>query len=289
MKRSRPIEGAKAEDALARWLPDRPAVLLVLGSGLSALAEELEDRAELPFHSVPGLPVPGVEGHEGRFVAGRMEGRRILAQVGRLHRYEGHASGRIGFPIRLASRAGVRAAVLTNAAGSLKPRHAPGSLAVLRDFLRVPPGEGAGRSTPTPADRGRSVAPGRIPPGAVRAAFSPSLIALALRVAEELGIPLASAVYAGVEGPSYETPSEVRMLRTLGADLVGMSTVEEVRAACSVGLPVLGVSAVTNFAAGVGGGRLSHGDVLEGGARTAPVLTRLIRGVIGRLPDARSG
>jgi purine-nucleoside phosphorylase len=276
------------EDALARWLPDRPAVLLVLGSGLAALAEELEDRAELPFHSVPGLPVPGVEGHEGRFVAGRMEGRRILAQVGRLHRYEGHASSLVGLPVRLAFGTGVRAAILTNAAGSLGPRHAPGSLAVLRDFLRIPPGEGVGGSAPTLAGRGRSMAPGRIPPAAVRAAFSPSLTALALRAAEELGIPLASAVYAGVKGPSYETPAEVRMLRTLGADLVGMSTVEEVRTASGVGLPVLGVSAVTNFASGVGGGRLSHGDVLERGARAASNLTRLIRGVIRRLPDARS-
>jgi purine-nucleoside phosphorylase len=277
----------EAEAVLADWLLGRPDVFLVLGSGLAGLVEGMEGRRELSFDVVPGLPTPGVEGHAGRFVAGRMEGRAVLAQVGRLHRYEGREAARIGLPVRLAAASGAGAVVLTNAAGSLTPRIPPGSLAVLSDYLRVPPrgwSPARGAMDAGGAPRGRG-APRFAPE---RPAFDRGLRDLALRVALDLRLPLSPAVYAGVTGPSYETPAEVRALRRLGADLVGMSTVDEARAAGDAGLPVLALSAVTNLAAGVAPGRLAHRDVLESGARVAPDLTRLIRGVVGRLSDARS-
>lgn len=260
MKGSDPVEARPLND----WLGVRPEALVVLGSGLATLTQEMEDRRELPFHAIPELPAPSVEGHAGRFVVGRLGGRWILAQVGRLHRYEGHDSRTVGLPVRLAAAAGVRTAILTNAAGALRRRYAAGSVAVLGACLTVPP-SGAPRSG------------GRTP---LDASFDPALIEMARRAAAELGIQLPSAVYAGVLGPSYETPAEVRMLRSLSADLVGMSTVDEVAAARGAGLRVLALSVVTNPAAGTGPNRLSHADVLDGSERVAPAVGWLIRSVV---------
>lgn len=270
-------------DALADWLGEPPLALVVLGSGLAGLIESLEGRREVTFSEVPGLPAPSVAGHAGRFVAGRLDGRPILAQVGRFHRYEGHGRGLVELPVRLAAGCGARVVILTNAAGSLRPPLHPGSLAVLHDYLEVMPSVPGASSD----SAGSGPVPGAADPAVrVRPAFDVSLRALAIHAARELRLLLPSAVYAGVEGPSYETRAEIRMLRDLGADLVGMSTVDEVRAAARLGLPVLAISAVTNFASGVGRDRPSHDEVLSRGSRIAPALGRLLRSVVGRLPVA---
>lgn len=259
----------KAATALLHdWLPEPPAAFVVLGSGLGSFVEGLDERRELRFGDVPGLPSAGVKGHAGRFVAGRMEGRAVLAQVGRFHRYEGHGPGAVGAGVRLAAGVGARFAVLTNAAGALRADYPPGTVALLEDCLDFQGGaHGA-------------------------AELDPELRRIARESARDLGIRLPSAVYAGVLGPGYETPAEVSMLRWLGAALVGMSTVGEVAAARRVGLPVVAFSVVTNPAAGVGrgrpgGDRLSHEEVLAAGKRAVPGLIRLVRGVVTRLAESR--
>ena len=248
-----------------------PPTAVVLGSGLGPLVDALEAPSAVEFEEVPGLPVPSVTGHGGRFVAGRLDGTRVLLQAGRFHAYEGHTMDVVAAPLRILAAAGVRTVVMTNAVGGIHRRFAPGDLVLLDDYVNL-----SFRSPlagPVVGDERRFPDMG--------SPFDPELQALARSVAAELRIPLGRGVYAGTLGPSYETAAEIRMLARLGGDVVGMSTVPEVIVATAAGLRCVGISLVTNRATGTSGDRIAHEDVLavgrEAGARLARLVTELVR------------
>lgn len=252
-----------------------PHAILVLGSGLGGLADEIEDPVAIPFDTIPGFPrrTQELAGHAGRLVAGRLEGVEVAAMQGRFHLYEGWTPAEVAFPIRALAALGAGVMILTNAAGGLRPGMEPGDLMLIADHLnlmaqnplvgRVVPGEQRFPDMSDPYDR------------AFRAA--------AEAVALDLGIPLTQGVYAALMGPSYETPAEIRMLARLGADAVGMSTVPEVLVARAIGIRCMGISCITNLAAGLGGAMLSHDEVMEVGARVRDRLVALVRGILPRV------
>ncbi|HEX9831733.1 MAG TPA: purine-nucleoside phosphorylase [Mycobacterium sp.] len=243
---------------------DEHDVAIVLGSGWAPAVDELGDPvAVVPIAELAGFTPPAAAGHGGQMLSLRVGDHRVLVFVGRIHAYEGHELRDVVHPVRAACAAGVRTVVLTNAAGSLREDFAVGQPVLIRDHLNL-----TGRSPLVGAHFVDMVA-----------AYSPRLRA----VAREIDPALAEGVYAGLNGPQYETPAEIRMLRTLGADLVGMSTVHETVAARAAGAQVLAVSLVTNFAAGMTGQPLSHDEVLEAGRQSATLMGSLLAGVISRL------
>jgi len=244
----------------------RPVVGVVLGSGLGALADRLEGAVSIPYQEIPEFPAVSVAGHAGRLVVGTLGGVPLAAMQGRVHAYEGWSAEDIVFGVRLLAATGVRALLVTNAAGAVNPGLAPGDLVRITDHLNL---TGLNPLTGPNDDR---IGP-RFPD--MSQAYDPQLGALLHESAGRLGIALGAGLYAGVAGPSYETPAEIRMLRTLGADLVGMSTVLEVIAARHAGLRVAAISLVTNLAAGLAGRPLSHEDVLAAGEGARDRLTRL--------------
>jgi len=263
-----PVE--EAAQALRERLGSVPEVLVVLGSGLGGLTEAVEGPQVIPFSELPGFPAAGVAGHGSRFVAGTLEGRSVLLQAGRFHFYEGHPAAVVAGPVRVAAHLGVERAIFTNAAGGIDPRFGPGTLMLIEDHINF---------------MGRSPLVGPVAEGEVRfpdmsTAYDAEYRDLARRVALEQGISLERGVYAGVLGPNYETPAEIRMLGRLGATAVGMSTVPEVIVARARGMRVMAVSLITNAAAGISLEELSHEEVLEAGQEAAPRLEALIRGVI---------
>ena len=244
----------------------RPVVGVVLGSGLGALADRLEGAVSIPYQEIPEFPAVSVAGHAGRLVVGTLGGVPLAAMQGRVHAYEGWSAEDVVFGVRLLAATGVRALLVTNAAGAVNPGLAPGDLVRITDHLNL---TGLNPLTGPNDDR---IGP-RFPD--MSQAYDPQLGALLHESAGRLGIALGAGLYAGVAGPSYETPAEIRMLRTLGADLVGMSTVLEVIAARHAGLRVAAISLVTNLAAGLAGRPLSHEDVLAAGEGARDRLTRL--------------
>ncbi len=267
------LDPAAAADVLRGGAEDAPRVFLVLGSGLGGLADAVEDRTEIPFEEVPGLPGSAVSGHAGRFVRGRLEGGPVLIQSGRLHAYEGHEMEVVAAPVRIAAAVGVEIAILTNAAGGIRRDLGPGSVLLLEDQLnftfRNPLVGSVAEDEPRFPD--------------MRAPFDPELQKRALAAARDHGIRLLRGTYGGVTGPSFETPAEIRMLARMGVDVVGMSTVPEVLAARAAGLRVLGFSLVTNPAAGLKAGRLSHREVVETAGRTGGTLEVLVRTVLASI------
>ena len=244
----------------------RPVVGVVLGSGLGALADRLEGAVSIPYVEIPEFPAVSVAGHAGRLVVGTLGGVPVAAMQGRVHAYEGWSAEDLTFGVRLLAATGVRAMLVTNAAGAVNPALAPGDLVRITDQLNL---TGLNPLTGPNDDRIGPRFPDMSQP------YDPQLGALLDASAARLGIPLGTGVYAGVAGPSYETPAEIRMLRTLGADLVGMSTVLEVIAARHAGIRVAAVSLVTNLAAGLAGKPLSHADVLAAGEGARDRVTRL--------------
>lgn len=237
--------------------PRVPSVALVLGSGLGAFADTLVDATVIPFSEVPHLARVTVPGHAGKLVIGRLrEGPSpvVAALSGRIHLYEGHSPDDVVFNVRALLTLGARTLVVTNAAGGISPTLRPGDLTLLSDHLNL-----TGR-TPLAGPNDDSLGP-RFPD--MTDAYDPALRRLAHSAAESVGQTLREGVYAGLLGPAYETPAEIRMLRAMGADLVGMSTVAEVIAARHMGAKVLGMSCVTNLAAGVSPHALSHAEVEE--------------------------
>lgn len=247
-----------------------PRVGIVLGSGLSALGAVVEGAVVVPYADVPGMPEPTVAGHRGEFVAGRLEGVPVILQRGRLHLYEGHSAEIVVSPVRLMAGLGIEVLVVTNAAGGIRTAMTPPALMLIADHLNL---------------TGRSPLVGPVGDGEVRfpdmsAAYDPPLRQLAHEVARTAGLTLHEGVYAGLLGPSFETPAEIRMLATMGADAVGMSTVLEVIAARARGIRVLGISSITNAAAGVTDRPVNHEEVLEAGRAVAADLELLVRGVV---------
>jgi purine-nucleoside phosphorylase len=254
-----------------------PVAGVVLGSGLGGLADELEDPVAIPFAELPGWPAATAPGHAGRLLLGRRGGTPVVLLQGRFHVYEGNDPGLVVEPVLLFSRLGARIVVLTNAAGGVDPSYGPGTLMVIADHLNL-----TGRS---PLLGPNADAIGVRFPDLVDA-WSPRLRAALRAAGDAEGVELTEGVYAGLLGPQYETPSEVRMLRTLGADAVGMSTVLECIAARWAGLEVCGVSLVTNAGAGYTGEPLTHEEVLAAGAEAGPRLARVIRRFVAGLPPA---
>lgn len=259
---------------LAGRIPAPPEVALVLGSGLGALADAVEDAVRVAYGEIPGFAASTVVGHAGRMVAGRLEGRSVLAFQGRYHAYEGHPAAALAAPVRVAAALGARTLIVTCAAGGVNADLAAGSLMLIADHLNL---------------MGQNPLVGPVLPGEERfpdmtEAYDRSLMTLAESVAKAEGIAVSRGVYAALLGPSYETPAEVRMLRMLGADAVGMSTVPEVIAARAGGLRVLGIALITNAAAGISGTPLDHAEVVVAGAEAAERFQRLVRGVLRGLP-----
>jgi purine-nucleoside phosphorylase len=262
----------------AAWLRaefgDSPSIAIVLGSGLGVLADLAGSSTSCGYEGIPHWPVTRTMGHAGRLVIGRLGGRAVLLLCGRSHLYEGHAAARVVFPIRVLGRLGVRTVVLTNAAGGISPHLQPGVLMTIDDHLNL---MGA---NPLQGPNDARLGP-RFPD--MSEVYSRRLRGLADDAAREAGLPLAHGVYAAVAGPSYETPAEVRALRAIGADAVGMSTVPEAIAARHLGLEVLGLSSITNVAAGLSSRKIAADEVIETGRRAAPRLQTILEGVVARL------
>ena len=261
-------KAAKFIQKKTRW---RPKIALVLGSGLGAFADEFAQATKIPYSKIPHYPRSTAIGHAGQLVIGTVEGVEVAGMQGRVHLYEGYSAKELAFPIRVFARMGVKAIILTNAAGGVKREFIQGRLVVISDhinLLGVNPLAG-------PNEDKFGV---RFPD--MTAAYDIRFRELTLAEGRLLGINLGEGVYAAVAGPSYETPAEVRYLRSIGADLVGMSTVPEVIAARHSGLRVLGISCVTNAAAGVLDQPLDHKDVLETAERMKGQFTGLLRAVI---------
>jgi purine-nucleoside phosphorylase len=245
-----------------------PRVGIVLGSGLGGLADDVADPVAIPFTELPGWPAATAPGHAGRLLLGRLGGTPVVLLQGRFHLYEGNDPGLVVQPVLLFRRLGAETVVLTNAAGGVNPAFGPGTLMIIRDHLNL-----TGR-TPLLGPNADELGP-RFPD--LTEAWSPRLRAALGAAGAAEGVEFAEGIYAGLLGPQYETPSEVRMLHGLGADAVGMSTVLECIAARWAGLEVCGVSLVTNAGAGYSGRPLTHEEVLEAGAEAGPRLARVIR------------
>jgi purine-nucleoside phosphorylase len=255
----------------------RPQVAAILGSGLGGFAERLQRAVRLPYADLPGFPVSRVAGHEGRLVLGELPGAggpvRVALMQGRVHGYEGWSAAEVAFGARVLCALGSRALLVTNAAGGISPEFGPGTLVRITDQLNL-----TGQN-PLTGPNEEAVGP-RFPD--MGSAYDPALGALLEAAAAEAGVALRRGVYAGVAGPCYETPAEIGMLRGLGADLVGMSTVHDVIAARHQGVPVAGLSVVTNPAAGLSKTTLTHEDVQAVAARAADDLSRLLERFLPR-------
>ncbi len=247
---------------------------VVLGSGLGAFADTLDDRKETPYSQIAGWPASTAVGHAGKLVTGRIGATDVIVLAGRAHLYEGYTAAQVTFGIRELARRGVRSVVLTNAAGGIDLEYRPGDLALITDHINL---LGANPLTGPNDDK---LGP-RFPD--MSEAYSREYRETAKLAAAGLGIPLREGVYAAVSGPSYETPAEIRYLRIIGADLVGMSTVPETIVANHMGMKVLGISCVTNMAAGILSQKLVHTEVIETGERVKDTLIALLRAVIPEL------
>jgi len=257
-----------------------PTIGLVLGSGLSALAEAVNQAEVIPYDTLPHWPVSTVPGHSGRLVLGTLEGQSVMVQQGRAHFYEGYSMSQITLPVRVMRALGVTTLIVTNAAGGINPGFEPGDLMLIRDHLNM---LGIAGHNPLRGPNDDAVGP-RFPD--MTQAYDPALRRLAHETAAENGFSLQEGVYAYVAGPSFETPAELGFLRTIGADAVGMSTVPTVVVARHAGIRVLGISTITNKAIPdpKPGTELSHEEVLETGKIVIPRLTRLIQGILRQLP-----
>jgi purine-nucleoside phosphorylase len=264
----------EAADAIRSRVPESPTIGIVLGSGLGDFASTLGDAVTLPYGRLPHWPESAVIGHEGKLVAGTLLGRRVVALAGRCHLYEGHDVRTVTFATRALGLVGIKILILTNAAGGVNTSFSQGALMVIDDHLNL---TGANPLTGPNDDR---FGP-RFPD--MTEVYSSRLRALADAAGKRLNLTLPHGIYAGLLGPSYETPAEIRYLRTIGADAVGMSTVPEALAARHMGIEVLGISCISNMAAGVLPQPLDHAEVLETTRRIRGQFIALLEGIIGQL------
>jgi purine-nucleoside phosphorylase len=266
---------AEAHQYLESRIGDRrPKVAVVLGSGLGAFADELSDRLEIPYSDIPHWPDSTAIGHAGRLVFGNLDALPIVVQAGRAHLYEGHSPERVTFAVRVLGTLGVKSIVFTNAAGGVNLNLGRGGLVLISDHINL---QGL---NPLVGPNDDALGP-RFPD--MSEAYPVRYREIARQCARELGIELTQGVYAAMLGPSYETPAEIRFLRTIGADVVGMSTVPEVIVANYMGLRVLAISCVTNMAAGVLPQKINHEEVLETGAQVRDTLVKLLKSILPRL------
>jgi purine-nucleoside phosphorylase len=251
--------------------PLRPTIGLVLGSGLGGFADELSEATRIPYASIPSFPRSTAIGHAGQMVFGKAGDVAVAAMQGRVHLYEGYSPNEVAFPVRVFAKMGIRALILTNAAGGINLEYKQGALVLITDHINL---QGHNPLVGPNDDRFGSRFPDM-----TQAYFKPYR-EVALRAARNLDKTVYQGVYAGLPGPSYETPAEIRYLRTIGADLVGMSTIPEVIVARHMGLKVLAISCVTNMAAGISDEVLNHEDVLAAGERVKGDFVALLKGVL---------
>src|ERR1022692_3197249 len=269
----------RAESAAAFVLSQtalRPQIGLVLGSGLGAFADDLSEAVRIPYADIPTFPRSTAVGHAGQLVVGKSGDVPVAVMQGRVHLYEGYSAAEVAFPTRVLGRAGIRALILTNAAGGINVEYGQGALVVVRDHINL-----QGQNPLTGANDER-FGP-RFPD--VSYTYSKRYREIALEEAKKLSIPPREGVYAALAGPSYETPAEIRYLRTIGADLVGLSTVPEAIAARHMGIRVLGISCVTNMAAGILDQPITAEEVMETGERVKADFVALLRAIIPRLHE----
>lgn len=243
-----------------------PSVGIVLGSGLGGLADKIENAVKIAYGDIPGFPVPKALGHAGTLVCGTLAGKKVVAMAGRFHIYEGHPPALSGFPVRVMHALGVKTLFVSNAAGGVNEKFLAGDLMIISDHLNLM------WTNPLVGEQ----QPGEERFTDMSEAYNASLRALLRSAAKKTGVEMREGVYAALFGPSYETPAEVRMLRGLGADAVGMSTVPEVLVARSLGIRVAGISAITNAASGVTSVPVSHAEVLAVGRQIAAKFESLV-------------
>jgi len=252
----------------------RPKIGLVLGSGLGAFADELRDAVRVPYSQIPSFPQSTAIGHAGQMVIGKCGDIPVAAMQGRVHLYEGYSAEQVAFPVRVLGRMGIRALIVTNAAGGINTKYTQGALVVISDHINL-----QGQNPLVGANDERL---GPRFPDMTQAYWRPYR-EMALKAARKLGKTVHEGVYAGLLGPSYETPAEIRYLRTIGADLVGMSTIPEVITARHMGMKVLGISCVTNMAAGILDQPVDHQEVLDTAERVKGDFVGLLRAVIAEV------
>lgn len=260
--------------------PDlHPTIAIVLGSGLGALADEVEDAVVIPYERIPHFPISTIPGHLGRLVIGRLQGKDVIVMQGRVHYYEGYSMQQVTLPIRVFRVLGVDTLILTNAAGGVNPTFKAGEVMLIVDHLNL---IGMAGANPLRGPHDPSLGPRFLD---MSKAYDRGLRELVLQVAQEAGIQLRQGVYAGLAGPTFETPADIRFLRLAGVDSVGMSTVPETIVARHSGMRVLGLSGISNVAIDRldAEGEASHEEVLEAGRRLVPQMLTLIRGVLARL------
>jgi purine-nucleoside phosphorylase len=263
-----------AADAVAGRLPHSPRVGLVLGSGLGALGKEIETPVTIPYGDIPHFPKSKVPGHQGALIAGFLCGLPVAALSGRAHLYEGHSAAVVTFPMRVLAAMGIEVVIITAAVGCLNTAYSPGDIVALNDHINFM-GTNPLRGGPNFID--------------LTPLYDPNLRRMASAVAAEQGFGLGEGVYAAMPGPCYETPAEIRALRTLGADVVGMSTVPEAILAYSLGMRVLVLTLVTNMAAGITAYPLSHEEVMAASEKGGRRFRALVRGVLSALAESAPG
>ncbi|AQU77060.1 purine-nucleoside phosphorylase [Priestia megaterium] len=264
----------QTKDYLLSHIDQWPSIGLVLGSGLGILADEIENPIYIPYDEIPHFPASTVTGHAGRMVIGDLKGKRVIAMQGRFHYYEGHSLEAVTYPIRIMKAIGVQQIIVTNAAGGINPNFKPGDLMIIQDHINLtsqnpligPNEEEFGERFPDMSE-----------------AYSKKLIALAKDVASKNKINMVEGIYAGMLGPSYETPAEVNFLSIIGASAVGMSTVPEVIVAQHSGLEVLGISCISNMAAGISEHSLTHDEVMETTENIKAQFLQLVKEVIAAM------
>lgn len=266
-----------ARFVLAKAQTRTPRVAVVLGSGLAGVADAVENGVEIPYGEIPHFVRSTVEGHDGKLIIGSCGGVDVVLMKGRFHFYEGYSMEEVTLPVRVFSLMGIRSLILTNAAGGAASHLSPGLLMTITDHINMM-GE-----NPLRGPNDERFGP-RFPD--MTAAYTPAYVEAAHEAAREIGVVLLEGVYMGLRGPSYETPAEIRMMRKLGADAVGMSTVPEVIVARHCGMKVLAISCITNVAAGLTSGEINHKEVMDIGARAGKQLAELIVRVIPRIVSA---
>jgi purine-nucleoside phosphorylase len=264
----------EAADFIHQKIRVRPKIALVLGSGLGGFADELEQATVVPYSHIPHFPTTGAEGHAGNLVIGGVSGIPVAAMQGRIHYYEGHSLLRVTFPVRVFARMGIQAVVLTNAAGGVNLKLKQGCLVVLKDHINLQGGNPlAGANDERFGPRFFDMSD----------AYAKDYREMAMEEGRRQGIDMYEGVYAALSGPSYETPAEIRYLRTIGADTVGMSTVPEVIVARHSGMKVLAISCVTNMAAGILEQPITHAEVLETGERVREQFVAMLKSLLPRM------
>jgi purine-nucleoside phosphorylase len=267
----------RAVEVIQRQISVKPRVGMILGSGLGPLAEKVEDAVIIPYGDIPAWPVSTVEGHHGRLVIGMLEGQAVLVMQGRAHYYEGYSMPQVGFPVRVMQRLGLEILIVTNAAGAVNPGFEPGEVMLITDHLNL---LGMAGESPLRGPNFDQIGP-RFPDMGL--AYDRELGELARQVAKENDIPMHEGVYICLAGPSFETPADLRFLKAIGVDAVGMSTVPEVTVARHGGMRALGLSTISNKANLDGDTITSHEEVLAAGKIVLPRLTTIVEGVLASL------